>query len=62
MLEFEFGLIDIALTALGASTFSTFICLFMLGASTLQRESDAYRNGYHKGFEDGKKVGGSNDI
>jgi hypothetical protein len=39
-----------------------FVCTFVLGASTLNREADAYQEGYYKGYEDGKKVGGANDI
>ena len=58
---FGFGLIDIIVTAFLSSAGGVFIALFMLGASLKDRESEAYRKGYYKGFEDGKKVGGAND-
>lgn len=62
MLELEFGLIDIIVTAFLSSASGVFIALFMLGASIQNREGKAYKEGYYKGFEDGKKVGGANDV
>ena len=57
-----FGLIDMIICFVIASVLSSFVWMFMCGVSILNREGDAYQKGYRKGYEDGKKVGGANDI
>lgn len=57
-----FGIIDMIICFVIASVLSSFVWMFMCGAQILNREGEAYQEGYYKGFEDGKKVGGANDI
>ena len=57
-----FGLVDVIMFCGITFVLTSFACLFMAGASIHNREGEAYQDGYYKGFEDGKKVGGANDI
>jgi hypothetical protein len=57
-----FTWIDIAIAVLITSVLVGFVCIFMLGVSINNREGEAYQEGYYKGYEDGKKVGGANDV
>lgn len=54
-----FGIVDLIVTVLLTGLLVAFVCIFTLGASKINREDDIYKEGYDKGFEDGKKVGGS---
>lgn len=54
--------IDMLIAIIITSVLVAFVCIFILGASINNREGDAYQEGYYKGYEDGKKVGGANDI
>lgn len=54
-----FGIVDVIMFCFISSLVTDFVCLFMMGASTLRREEEAYKNGYDKGYSDGKKVGES---
>ena len=56
-----FGLVDVIIFCVITFALTSFVCLFMAGASIQNREEEAYREGYYKGFEDGKKVGGANE-
>ena len=57
-----FGLIDVIMFCGITFVLTSFVCLFMAGASVQNRGREAYENGYRKGFEDGKKVGGANNA
>ena len=61
-----FGLVDVIMFCGITFVLTSFVCLFMAGASIQSREREAYQDGYYKGYnkgyEDGKKVGGANDI
>lgn len=52
-----FGIIDLIATALLTGLVVAFVCIFTLGASKINREDDIYKEGYDKGYADGKKVG-----
>lgn len=56
-----FGLVDVIMFCGITFVLTSFVCLFMAGASIQKREREAYQKGYYKGFEDGKKVGGANE-
>lgn len=55
--------IDMLIAIIITSVLVGCVCLFMLGASTLNKQEEAYSQGYYKGYnkgyEDGKKVGGA---
>ena len=57
-----FSAIDMFLAVIIVFVLTAFSCLFIAGAGTKNREDEVYENGYSKGFEDGMKVGGANDI
>lgn len=57
-----FSAIDVFLIVIIVFVLTAFSCLFIAGASIKNREGEAYEDGYSKGFEDGMKVGGANDI
>lgn len=52
-----FGLIDMIICFAFASVLSSFVVIFMVGAIIINREEEAYRNGY----KDGKEAGGENE-
>ena len=56
-----FGLVDLIMFCVITFALTSFVCFFMAGASIQNREGEAYKEGYYKGFEDGKKVGGANE-
>lgn len=57
-----FGLVDIILFCLIMSIVTSLVCFSGIGSIIQNRENEAYKKGYYKGYEDGKKVGGANDI
>ena len=57
-----FGLVDVIMFCGITFLLTSFVCLFMIGSATRNRENEAYEEGYNKGYADGKKVGGANDI
>ncbi len=57
-----FGIVDVIIFCLITFILTSFVSLFMVGTSINNREGEAYQEGYYKGFEDGKKVGGANEL
>ena len=50
-----YTVIDLIITAVLAFVTALFFCLFVVGVSIQNREADAYREGYYKGFKAGRE-------
>lgn len=56
-----FGVVDVIIFCTITFLITMFVCLFMAGASIHNREKEAYKEGYDRGYTDGKKVGVSGE-
>lgn len=56
-----FGILDMCICSVISIIASGFVYMFIVGASISKSDIEAYEEGYNKGYEDGKKVGGTNE-